>query len=114
MEYHITHIYKYNEIVQKRFRQYKNTQNRIWNYYHTRLFHLENNPHRNKYISIEKQWYNNCLWELKYQPTIKSKYQLYKHKIERKINLYMSLILKISGGDKLCYDLILHIIQYIY
>ena len=115
MDYKITTIKKYKEIVYEKLHKYKKRQRKIWNCYYELLIRLnESNVYRNNHPTFEKQWYYYCLWELKHLPSIKTKYNTFKEKVEKKIHLYINILLKIKYLSNLDLDSMLCVIDYIH
>ena len=115
MNYQVTNIEKYKQLVYEKLHKYKNRQRKIWNCYYELLKRLnESNVYRNNHQTFEKQWYYYCLWELKYQPSIKTKYNIFKEKVEKKIQLYINILLKIKYLSNLDLDCMLCIVDYIH
>jgi hypothetical protein len=115
MEYQLTYIKRYNDIVEKKTQNYKNLQRKIWGYH----FDILNNRNENilrirSDIPLFKQWYNHCMWELKFCPSIRSKVSAFKKKIEKKIDLCIDILLKTKYLSNLNMDVLLTIVQYIY
>lgn len=112
MDYQITTIKKYKQIVDKRLCRYKKRQTQIWKT-HLKVL-TENISHYiynvDGHRTIEQKWYSNCLWELKHQPSIKKKKEMFKANIEKKIHAYINILLKISC---LNFDMMLNIVEYI-
>lgn len=114
MDYKITTIKKYKEIVCEKLQRYKKRQRKIWNCYYDLLIRLnESNIYLNTNETFEKQWYYYCLWELKYQPSMKEKKELFKEKVEKKIHLYINILLKLKYLSRLNFDMMLYIVEYI-
>ena len=115
MDYQITTIEKYKQIVSEKLHRYKKRQHKIWNCYYDLLTRLnESNVYRNNNTTFEKQWYYYCLWELKHQPSIKTKYNTFKEKVERKIHTYINVLLKTKYLSRLDFDMMLYIVEYIH
>lgn len=115
MNYQITNIEKYKQIVCGKLHRYKKRQRKVWNCHYKLLTRLnESNVYRNSNAIFEKQWYYYCLWELKYQPSIKVKYNTFKEKVEKKIHLYINILLKLKYLSNLDLDSILCVIEYIH
>ena len=114
MNYQITNIEKYKQIVYGKLHRYKKRQRKIWNCHYNLLKRLnESNVYRNS-NAIFEQWYYYCLWELKYQPSIKTKYNTFKEKVEKKIHLYINILLKLKYLCNLDLDSMLCVIEYIH
>ena len=115
MNYQICNIKKYKLIVDEKLSRYKERQRKIWKaHYDMLIYNNERYLYRSTDKSFEQQWYKNCMWELKYQPSIKKKHCLFKEKIEKKIHIYLNIMLKSKYLSRLHYDLLLHIIGFIY
>ena len=115
MEYQATYIGKYRDIINKKLRDYKQRRQRAWRCHFKRL--TEPNDiwcYNQRNQSIERQWFDYCLWELKYSPSLNAKYAVFKIKIEKKINMYINILSKFRGYNILDRDAVLYIVQYLY
>ncbi len=113
MNYQVTHIKKYRIIINEKISRYKKQQQLIWNYYFKRLTNIQS-TYINERDNQPRNWYNYCLWELKYLPTINSKCEIFEKKIEDQLNIYINIILQNKYFKNLNRDIILYIVQYIY
>jgi len=115
MNYQFTNIEKYKQFVCEKLHKYKKRQRKIWNCYYDLLKRFnESIVYRSSHPTFEKQWYYYCLWELKHQPSIKTKYNIFKEKVEKKIHLYINILLKIKYLSNLDLDSMLYIVDYIH
>lgn len=113
MEITSCNIRKYFALIDSKIKKYKKRQIRIWSLH---LIYFINTNHiylsNNNIESFQKEWFKYCMWELKYQPSIKEKLDIYSKNIQKRIQKYKIIISKLSK-KYINNDCIIHIVQYI-
>jgi hypothetical protein len=105
----ITNLPSFQSIIQKKVKKYKIKMKRCWKVHHIRIHDTHN------FLTGPLQtshFYNYCMWELKYQVSVKKKMNLLTEKMYHKLQLYISIINKCC--KKMFYDDVsLHITEYL-
>jgi len=96
-------VYK---IIDDKFKKYKKSRKNIWKTHVTQLQRISES-------SIYNRWcHSYCLWELIHEQSFKNKLYILKCKMEKKINKYINILLKISN-NKLLDDVMIYIAEFL-
>lgn len=111
MEITPSNITKYFDFINHKIMKFKNRQKKIWNL-HLKCFHNTHPNIHSKSCKFQRSWYIYCMWELKFQPTVKDKLNIYCNKIKRRIQTYEIILSKICKVP-ISEDCIIYIVQHI-
>ena len=105
----ITNLPTFQDIIQRKVKKYKTKVRRQWKVHHMQIFNIYNN---HLHTLKRSYFYNYCMWELKYQVSVKKKSNIITQKMYHKVQICLSVINKCC--KKMFYDDIsLHIIEYL-
>ena len=105
----ITNLPSFQHIIQRKVKKYKTKVRRQWKVHHMQIFNIYNNHLTTLKTS---HYYNYCMWELKYQVSVKKKSNIITEKMYHKLQLYLSIINKCCK-NMFYDDVSLHISEYL-
>ena len=98
-----SHFYK---IIDDKFKKYKKSRKNIWKIHNMQLQKFSGSL-------IYYRWcHSYCMWELIHEQSFKNKLYIMQCKMEKKINKYINILLKITN-NRLLDDVMIYIAEFI-